>query len=124
MAVAHPPHGYWEQMGLARLTFAVLAGPTAVATNMFSGYALTKWACAAGHTLVLTAIAMLSLALALAGAWVGWTCRAQLAGAHEHGGRVVDRSYFIAIVATGFALLNALLIALQAYATLTLSPCE
>jgi len=125
MAVAtHPPHGYWEQTGLARLVFAVLAGPTAVSANMFAGYALTKWACATGHTFVLTSIAVLSLMFALTGAWVGWTCRAQLLGANEQGQRIIDRSYFIAIVAVGFSLITALLIVLQAYATLILSPCE
>jgi hypothetical protein len=125
MAVAtHPPHGYWERTGLARLVFALLAGPAAVATNMFAGYALTKWACATGHTVVLTAIAAATFVFALAGAWVGWSCRAQLLGANEHGRRIVDRSYFVAIVAVGFALLNALLIALQAFPHFVLSPCE
>ena len=117
-------HGYWEQTGLALLWFAVLAGPTAVTLNMFAGYALVKWACASGHANVLTAIALVSLVLALAGAWVGWSCRGRLRGADEQGGRIVDRSYFIAVTATGLALLNALLIVMQAYPRFVLSPCE
>ena len=120
----HPPHGYWEERGLALLWFAVLAGPTAVALNMFVGYALVKWACASGHAFVLTAIAALMFALALSGAWVAWTSRARLRDADEEGGRIVDRSYFVATVAFGFALLNALLIVMQTYPRFVLSPCE
>jgi hypothetical protein len=102
----------------------MLAGPAAVATNMFVGYALVKWACSTGHTFVLTAIALLMLVLALAGAWVAWTSRARLRDANEHGGRIVDRSYFVATVAIGFALLNALVIVMQTYPHFVLSPCE
>jgi hypothetical protein len=125
MAVGtHPPHGYWDQAGLAWLSFAMLAGPLALTINLGAGYALVKWACASGHAFVLTALSLGTLALALAGTWVGWRCRAQLPGANEHGGRIVDRSYFVAIVAIGFSLLNALLVTIHAYATVVLSPCE
>ena len=125
MAVAtHESHGYWEQAGLARLGFAVLAGPSAVAFNQLGGYALVKWVCATGHTLVLTSISSVALLIALGGAWTGWTCLARLRDASEGGGRIVDRSYFIAMVATVFALLNALLVVMQAYPQFVLSPCE
>ena len=76
MAVeTYPRRDYWEQRGLALLWFAVLAGPAALFANQFAGYALVKWACASGHTYVLTGIAVATLCLALAGAWVGWACR-------------------------------------------------
>ena len=120
----HEPHGYWEQGGLALLWFAFLAGPTAVVLNQLPGYALVKWACATGHATVLTAISVGALLLALLGAWAGWLCRVQLRDATVDGGRIVDRSYFVAIVAMTFALLNALLIVLQAYPRFVLSPCE
>lgn len=120
----HQPHGYWEQAGLALLWFAVLAGPAAVATNQLTGYALTKWACASGHTFVLTAIAGVTLLLALSGAWVGWSCRRRLRDANEHGGRIIDRSYFAALIGVGLSLLTALLIVLQAFPHFVLSPCE
>jgi uncharacterized membrane protein len=115
---------YWEAQGLALLWFAILAGPAAVALNMGAGYALVKWACASGHSNVLTAIALGTLVLALTGAWAGWNCRARLRGADERGGRIVDRSYFVAVIAVGFALINALLIVMQAYPRFVLSPCE
>jgi hypothetical protein len=120
----HEPHGYWEQAGLALLWFAVLAGPAAVAANMLAGYALTKWACASGHTFVLTAIAAVMLIVALSGAWVGWNCRQRLLDANEHGGSIVDRSYFAALIGTGLSLLTGLLIVLQAFPHFVLSPCE
>jgi uncharacterized membrane protein len=120
----HPPHGYWEDGGLALLWFAVLAGPVAVATNQLSGYALVKWACSSGHTSVLTGIAIVAFFLALAGAWVGGTCYVRLREGNLEGGRIVDRSYFVAVVAIGFALLNALLIVMQTYPHFVLSPCE
>ena len=120
----HEPHGYWEQAGLALLWFGVLAGPAAAGLNMFAGYALTKWACASGHTFVLTAIAAVTLMVALSGAWVGWSCRRQLRDANEHGGTIVDRSYFAALVGTGLSLITGLLIVLQAFPHFVLSPCE
>jgi hypothetical protein len=115
---------YWEERGLALLWFAVLAGPAALFVNLFAGYALVKWACASGHTFVLTAIDIAMLGLSLAGAWVGWTCRERLRDATEFGGRIIDRSYFLAIVGIGVALINALLIVMQAYPHFLLSPCE
>jgi hypothetical protein len=120
----HEPHGYWEQTGLALLWFGVLAGPVAVATNMLAGYALTKWACASGHTFVLTGIASAMLIVALSGVWVGWSCRQRLLDANEHGGAIVDRSYFAALVAIGLSLITCLLIVLQAFPHFVLSPCE
>ena len=106
------------------LWFAILAGPLAVALNMGAGYALVKWACATGHAGVLTMISVVAFALAAAGAWVGWGCTARLRGGDERGGRVIDRSYFVAIVAVGLSLVNALLIVMQTYPRFVLSPCE
>ena len=116
--------GYWEERGLALLWFAVLSGPIALALNMFAGYALVKWTCASGHTFVLTGITVVMFGLALTGVWVAWTCRNRLRDANEHGGRVIDRSYFAAVIGIGLATLSALLLVLQAYPHFVLSPCE
>lgn len=125
MAVeAYPRRDYWEHRGLALLWFAVLAGPAAVAANQFAGYALVKWVCASGHTYVLTGIAIAMLGVSLAGAWIGWGCRERLRDAREHGGQIIDRSYFVAMVGIGLALISALLIVMQAYPRFLLSPCE
>jgi hypothetical protein len=125
MAVnAREPQAYWDERGLLLLWFAIVAGPLAVALNMGAGYALVKWACASDHAGVLTMISVGTCALALMGAWVGWTCTARLRDGNERGGGRVDRSYFMAIVATGLSLLTALLIVMQAYPHFVLSPCE
>jgi hypothetical protein len=116
--------GYWEHGGLALLWFAVLAGPVAVALNQFTGYVLVKWVCASGHKNVLTAISLTTLLLAAAGAWAGWRCRDRVRDGNEHGGSIVDRSYFVALVAVGLAAITALLIVLQAFPRFVLSPCE
>ena len=108
----------------ALISFAVLSGPAALAVNLLAGYALVKWACNSGHTIVLTALALAMLLLALAGAWVGWRCRVQLRDASEYGGRVIDRSYFVASIGLGLAAINALLVVLQTYPHFVLSPCE
>jgi hypothetical protein len=118
------PQIYWEQRGLLLLWFALLAGPLAVALNMGAGYALVKWACASGHAGVLTMISLATFALALGGAWVGWTCTRRIPDGNEQGGRIVDRSYFVATIAVGLSLFTALLIVMQAYPHFVLSPCE
>jgi hypothetical protein len=125
MAVETPRHhGYWEQTGLLLLWFALLAGPAAVALNQFVGYILVKWVCASGHKNVLTAISVAALLLAGVGVWVAWSCRERLRDANEQGGRVIDRSYFVASVAIGLATISALLVVLQAFPRFVLSPCE
>jgi hypothetical protein len=83
------------------LWFAVLAGPAALFANQFAGYALVKVGMRVGAHVVLTAIDIAMLGPALAGAWVGWTCRERLRDATEYGGRIIDRSYFLAIVGIG-----------------------
>jgi hypothetical protein len=120
----HETHDYWEDRGLMLLWFAVLAGPTASVVDIGAGYALVKWTCATGHKEVLTAISAAALALTMAGAWVAWTFRERLRDANDQGGRVVDRSYFAAVVAIGLNLLNALLILLTTFPHFVLSPCE
>ena len=120
--VTHEAHGYREGRGLALLSLAMFAGPTAVALNIGAGYALVKWACGNGHTYVLTTIALIMLALSLCGAWVGWAAAARAAS--KSGDPTADRSYFVASVGVGLSLLSALVIVLQAYPHFVLSPCE
>jgi hypothetical protein len=101
-----------------------MAGPTAALLDIGAGYALVRWTCATGHKEVLTAISLMTLALTMAGAWTAWICRERLRDANDQGGRIIDRSYFTAIVAIGLNLLNALLILLSTFPHFVLSPCE
>ena len=120
--ITHEAHGYRERRGLALLSLAMFAGPTAVALNIGAGYALVKWACGNGHTYVLTTIALCMLALSLCGAWVGWAAAARAAS--TRGNPIADRSHFVASVGVGLSLLSALVIVMQAYPHFVLSPCE
>jgi hypothetical protein len=116
---------YWEHRGLVLLWVSMLAGPIAAAINLQLGYALVKWACAAHRTDVLSVMTIGALATAIVGAALGWWCLQKIgAAAKEQGGRTIDRSYFLAVVATGFNLLLVLLNLIWVVPTFVLSPCE
>jgi hypothetical protein len=116
---------YWEQRGLVLLWVSMLAGPIAAALNLQLGYALVKWACATRHTDVLIIITAGALATAAAGAALGWWCLEKIgAAANEQGGRTIDRSYFVAVMAIGFNLLLILLMVIWTVPAFILSPCE
>ena len=121
---ADVPRAYWDGRGLALLWTSMLLGPLAVALDLGVGYALVKPLCGSGHPEMLRAISLAALALTTAGAVVGIACFTRSRpGAIEDGGRVIDRSYFTAIVAIGFNVLCAVLIATAAGARLIMS-CE
>jgi hypothetical protein len=68
-------------------------------------------------------IAAAALALTAWGAWLGWTCLVKLRGAAtDEGGRAIDRSYFMAVVAIGLDALLALWI-VATVIHLVLAPC-
>ena len=116
---------YWDDWGLVLLVGSFLTGPLAWGLNLQVGYALVKWACSRQQTSVLVLVAGCTFALALAGAWVAWRCLTQIRDrADAQGGRVIDRSYFLAVNSVGLNLMLALLIATSAYHPLFLSPCE
>jgi hypothetical protein len=121
---AHEARDYWEDRGLVLLWTAMLAGPTAFALNHQIGYALVKWACDREQTFLLTLVAAATFGLAMWGAYLGWSCLQQLRGGDDRGGTIVDRSYFMAVIAIGLDLLVALLIVLTAFPQFILSPCE
>jgi hypothetical protein len=116
---------YWENRGLLLLWTSMLAGPVAFGLNLQIGYALVKWACSREQAFVLTVVAAVTFAAAIAGAALGWSCFGEVRSeADEQGGRVIDRSYFMALVAIGLNLLLALLIATSAVHQFIVSPCE
>ena len=116
---------YWEDRGLVLLWASMLAGPVAFAINLQVGYALVKWACSREQTFLLPLVALLALALTAWGAWLGWSCLVKVRDtANEQGGRIVDRSYFMAVVAIGLNALLALWILTTMFPQAVLSPCE
>jgi hypothetical protein len=120
----HAARDYWEDRGLVLLWFSVLAAPTAWALDQLISYALVKPVCVADATFALTAVNGAALLLVIAGALVGRHCLRRARGAADAGGRMVDRSYFMAVIGIGFNVLVALLIVLATVPHFVLSPCE
>jgi hypothetical protein len=115
---------YWDDWGLVLLNLAMGLGPLAVSLDLFVGYALVKPLCASGQPYLLRTMSLAALLIAGAGAFIGWKCLFRLTGkAHDDGGRVIDRSYFVALVAIGLDVLCAALI-LTAAGARALVPCE
>jgi hypothetical protein len=108
-----------NDLDLAWLMAALFAGPAGWVLTQGAGYAVVKPACAGGNPFLLGAIALVGLVIASAGAWLGWRRSASLrAVATDNGGHDIDRSYFIAVVATGLDVLIALLIVTTALSQL------
>jgi hypothetical protein len=102
---------YWDDWGLALLWTSMLLGPLAVSLDLLVGYALVKPLCASGDAERLRLISFAALSLTVIGIVVGASCYARLRQtAVDDGGRVIDRSYFMAVVAIGFNVLCAILI--------------
>ena len=120
----HAARGYWEHKGLMLLWFSLLAAPTAWALDEVISYALVKPVCFGDATFALTAINAAAFALAAVGAMVGRACLARAKGASDDGGRQVDRSYFMALVAISLNVLVALMIVFATVPHFVLSPCE
>ena len=120
----HADHAYWEGRGLLLLWGAMLSGPVAWTIDQGLGYASVKPSCAAETEWPLVLFTAVALGLVAAGGWVGWRCLRRLRDGKEDGGLVVDRSYFMAVVAIGFNLLIGLLVATAAIPIFVLSPCE
>ncbi len=115
---------YWDDWGLVLLNAAMGLGPLAVSLDLLVGYALVKPLCASGQPYLLRTISLAALLTAAAGAFIGWRCLYRLVGrAHDDGGRVIDRSYFVAVVAVGLDVLCAVLI-LTAAGSRMLTPCQ
>jgi len=116
---------YWDDWGLVLLWTSMLAGPAAFGLNLQVGYALVKWACSRDQEYVLVLVAVVTLAIAAAGTFIGWTCFMKVRDlANEEGGSIVDRSYFMATVAIGLNLLLALVILTSGVSPFVLSRCE
>jgi len=113
-----------DDLDLAWLIAAFLAGPLAAALTEGAGYAAVKPVCAGGNPAVLALVAVAGLIVSGAGAWFAWRRMSALrAVARDDGDRDVDRSYFIAVVAAGLNVLVALFI-ITTLGSQLLSRCE
>ena len=121
----HEAEHYWEHVGLRMLMAGFLLGPLAWFLDLQVSYALVKWACRSDARGVLLAIPIGSLALVGLGAWMSWSCWTKLRGtADPEGGRMEDRSYFLALAGLASNGIFALLILTSIAGRYLLSPCE
>jgi hypothetical protein len=125
MAVTGDLRGdYWQHRGARLLWFAALSGPVAWGADQLISYALVKPICAAGNKNLLLLTAAAALLLVACGVYAGWSCLRQLRDADDEGGRRIDRSHFMAVVATSLNALIAILILTAVVPLFLLSPCE
>jgi hypothetical protein len=102
---------YWDDIGLVKLVAAVFIGPVAWGLNLEINYSLVKWACDSGRPSVLTLVSVVALIIVVLGLALSWRAWTELHHqADLRGGRVVDRSYFLALAGLGLNALFALLI--------------
>jgi hypothetical protein len=121
----HEARDHWEHVGLAMLIGGLLLPVVAWFLDLQISYALVKWACRQDVRGVLGVTALASLAIVAVGTWLSWTCWTRLRDtANPEGGRMVDRSYFLAVAGLGLNALFALLILTSLAPRYFLSPCE
>ena len=107
------------------LWFALGAGPAAASLNLGLGYALVKWTCRGGSAWPLAAVAGVSAAIALSGAWMGLVRFLDIGTSREAGQPWTrDSRRLLAIVAIWLDLLVTLFVVATALAMAVLSPCE
>jgi hypothetical protein len=116
---------YWDDIGLVKLLAGLSLGPAAWLLNLQVNYSLVKWACASGNPQLLPIFSAAALALVIGGLGLSWWCFSRLREqAAPSGGRVVDRSYFLAVAGLWLNALFALLILTSGSLHFIVSPCE
>ena len=106
------------------LWYGILIGPLSWAFDQQISYSLVAHACSTKHFYLLHAITANSLLLALSGALVALMNLGRTRQATIEGGRVADRSRFMAIVGIAASLGWALVIVAMAVPRFLLSPCD
>jgi hypothetical protein len=116
---------YWEHVGLARIIAGLLLAPFAWLLDLQVSYAMVKWACEHDARTILLLMPLGSLALIALGTWLLWPPWTMLR--HDgvpDGGRMEDRSYFLAVGGLAMNAVFALLILTSLAPRYLLSPCE
>jgi hypothetical protein len=117
---------YREDVGLLLLIGGFLLAPFAWLLEMQISYAMLKWACEHGRRGLILLMPIWSLGLVGLAAAMSWSCwNKKVRGqATEDGGRMEDRSYFLALAGLAMSALFALLILTSFAPRYFLSPCE
>lgn len=114
-----------EGAGPGRLWAGVLIGPMATLVQLQTNYALVLWACGAGRTWALHAVALASLLLCVfAGLLSLSSWRKTGAGWEDEGAGVLPRSRFMSVVGMFVSLMSALVTIAQWIAVFVYSPCQ
>jgi hypothetical protein len=114
-----------EGAGPGRLWAGMLTGPLATLVQLQTNYALVLWACGAGRTWALHAVALAALLLcAFAGLLSFSNWRKTGAGWEDEGAGVLPRSRFMSVVGMFVSLMSALVAIAQWIAVFIYSPCQ
>lgn len=125
MAAPGPATRYWDDAGLMKLIGGLLLAPLAWLIDLQTSYVTVRWACEHGNRAALFLIPAGSLALIALATWMSLSSWQRLKGeAHEDGGAVEDRSYFLALAGVALNAVFALLILLSLAPRVLLTPCE
>lgn len=121
----HAAEHYWEGPGLMKLMAGFVLAPLAWFLDLQVSYAMVKWACDENQRHLLMLVPLGSLALVGLAAWMSWSCWTTLRrDAQPAGGRMEDRSYFLALAGLAGSAVFALLILTSVVPRYVLSPCE
>jgi hypothetical protein len=104
--------------------YALLIGPLSWAADLGIGYANVYHACSTGHYYVLHVISLITLIVALSGAFVGWQEFQKVRDGSDEGGTPLDRAHFMALLGIAASIGFALVIIATAVPRFVLSPCE
>ena len=116
---------YWDDIGLVKLIGGFLLAPFAWLLDLQVSYVAVKWACANDRRDVLFLFPLGSLTLVALAGWLSWSCwRVLRADADPEGGRMQDRSYFLAFAGLAMTAVFGLLIITSLAPRYFLSPCE
>lgn len=116
---------YWEDAGLMKLVGGFLLAPFAWLLDLEVSYALVGWACENDRREVLWLVPLASLSMIALAGWMSWSCWRTLRGnADLEGGRMEDRSYFLAVSGLAMTAVFGLLVFTSLVPRFLLSPCE
>jgi hypothetical protein len=114
-----------EGAGPGRLWAGVLVGPLATLVQLQTNYALVLWACGAGRTWALHAVASAALLLCVgAGLLSLRNWRKAGGGWEDEGAGVLPRSRFMSVVGMFVSLMSALVVVAQWIAVFIYNPCQ
>jgi hypothetical protein len=107
-----------------QLIAGVLLGPIAWILDEGLSYSLEQHSCSTGHFYVLHVISLVSLIIALCGAWIAWRQLSVVGKGSENGGSIRDRSWWLATFGIALSIAFSVVIVALAVPKLLLSPCS